>query len=142
MNRFGLWLVFVVAAAQGCGGDGLAPVTGVVLFTDGTPLTTGVIEFAPNDGGPTAKSSLDEEGRFTLHTGDRPGAVPATHLIAVMMLLPPDTAAAATKHSHPIRTPHARYRRFDTSGLERTVVADEPNEFLFVIEPAGGAERR
>jgi hypothetical protein len=138
MNSARVLAAFALAVvAQGCGGGpALWPVSGVVTYTDGTPLTNGVIEFAPTDGGPGARASLGKDGRFTLRTGDREGAVAAKHQLAVVLLLPADSAPLATKHKHRYRLPHARYRRFDTSGLERVVEAGKPNEFRIEIEPA------
>ncbi len=58
------------------------PVSGTVLI-DGKPLTSGRIQFVPEDGR-AALSPIDKEGRFTLTTFDLgDGCIQGTHRIAV-----------------------------------------------------------
>lgn len=70
-------------ASVGCGsGDGLVEVSGVVLL-DGSPLSSGQIDFFPEVGRPSS-GQIDSEGRYQLSTnnpGD--GANPGAYVVTV-----------------------------------------------------------
>jgi len=77
------------AAASGCGSgeDRLVPVEGVVTL-DGKPLTVGGVAFKPDatKGNKTQHQpvgELDENGRYTLTTTNRPGAPPGWYKVLV-----------------------------------------------------------
>ena len=76
--------VFLLFAVAGCGDGGLTlvPVAGVVTL-DGKPVADAGVIFTPADGGPAASGSTDGEGRFQLHTVNRPGAVSGKHVVTV-----------------------------------------------------------
>lgn len=121
MRRWAL-LAAVVAALAGCGPrePAVFPVAGVVVFADGSPVKAGTIEFEPTDGGPAARGKIDSEGKFTLQTGGREGAVAGAHRVAVVQVfvldgLTPEVRAAHSKHA--AQVVHKRHNRFDTSGL-------------------------
>lgn len=60
-----LFLISAIATISGCGGSDLIKVTGSVKV-DGTPLTTGRIDFEPADGkGATASEIIDATGSYT-----------------------------------------------------------------------------
>lgn len=110
------------AALAGCGPrePAVYPVAGVVVFPDGSPVKSGAIEFEPADGGPAARGKIDSDGKFTLQTGTRDGAVAGVHRVAVVQVfvldgLTPDVRAAHSKHA--ARVVHKRHNRFETSGL-------------------------
>lgn len=114
------------------------PVTGTVMFDNGKPVSTGVIEFEPVNGGPSARGKIGRDGRFELSTGDRPGAVAGVHRVAVVQTFVLDgvTNDDREDHSrHATRVVAPRYARFATSGLEQRV---EPatNDFRVVVESA------
>jgi hypothetical protein len=115
-------LVLGILANVGCGSHPETwPVSGKVQFADGTPVARGVIEFAPADGGSTARAPLGADGSFVLKTGDRAGAVAGLHRVAILQ-----TASAedipAHQHKHaPLRAVPGKYRRFETSGLEHEI---------------------
>lgn len=73
-----------IATLAGCG-DGRPPrvnVSGKVLI-DGKPLTTGIVQFVPDDARPAA-GKIDSEGRFTLTSYDGgDGVVLGTHRVMV-----------------------------------------------------------
>jgi hypothetical protein len=110
----------------------------VVKFRDGPPLASGVIEFEPIDGGPAARGKIGPDGRFTLTTGERTGAVAGEHRVAVVQMtvadgLSPEGRAHLMKHKAAVV--HRRYARFETSGLTRTVQANPDNEFVIEVDP-------
>jgi len=76
--------LFLLVVIAGCGGDDLrlAPVTGVVTLDD-EPVAGAAVLFMPVDGGPVATASTDENGRFTLSTTNRVGAVIGEHRVSV-----------------------------------------------------------
>ncbi len=117
-ERWRWWGLFLLLGA-GCGSreSERAPVRGQVFF-QGRPLAGGTIVFAPDPErggrGPLALGEIDAEGRYTLRTGDQPGAVPGWHRVTV--------AAADSEAALP-----RRYRDPDHSGLARQVQAGQSN---------------
>lgn len=124
-------------ALAGCGpaGPAVYPVTGVVVFADGSPVKSGTIEFEPADGGPAARGAIGPKGRFTLQTGSQEGAVAGAHRVAVVQVfvldgITPEVRAAHSRHKAQIV--HRRHARFDTSGLTREV-RPEANELRIEV---------
>lgn len=136
MIRAGVWVLAAgLTAGCGPGGPALHSAAGKVVFRDGRPVTAGMVEFAPADGGPAARAKVGPDGRFTLTTGDRPGAVAGSHRVMVLSMAVSDGAVHG--HRTKMTTVHPKYARFETSGLERTVEPDKSNEFTLTVDPAG-----
>ncbi len=81
------WVGLALLVLAGCGGEAkLATVQGKVFFR-GQPLPGGSIVFVPDPerggGGPMAVGEIGTDGRYTLHTGVKPGAVPGWHRVTV-----------------------------------------------------------
>jgi len=76
--------VLLIGGLAGCGDGGLTlvPAVGVVTL-DGKPVADAGVIFTPVGGGPAASASTDSNGRFQLHTVNRPGAVPGEHVVTV-----------------------------------------------------------
>lgn len=130
--------LFAVAAVAiaGCGAT-TWPVTGKVVFPDGEPVRSGVVEFAPAEGGPAARGTIAADGSFALATGGRPGAAAGKYRVVVVQFAVADGAAKHTRpHAHAAvpRAVHGRYRSFETSGLERVVEARDGNDFRIEVE--------
>ncbi|MFM8433951.1 MAG: hypothetical protein ACKOBP_01195, partial [Planctomycetia bacterium] len=85
----------LVAACNGS--ETLLPVTGKVVFEDGAPVSFGVIEFVPRGGGAAARSAIDRDGRFTLKTAGRLGAVGGEHDVYVVQ---PTVVEGVEPHVH------------------------------------------
>lgn len=67
----------------GCGGNNgpkLVPVSGLVADKTGEPVANISLLFHPAKG-PAAMAETDVDGKFTLRTGDRIGAVTGTHTV-------------------------------------------------------------
>jgi hypothetical protein len=132
----------VLLGAWGCSGPRPWPVTGKVVFADGTPVPSGLVEFEPADGGPAARGKLGPDGRFVLQTGDQPGAVAGKHRIVAVQVLVADghsrelRAHAQHGPQHQAKVVHDRHRRFDTSGLERVVEAGRDNDLTIEVSAA------
>lgn len=103
-------LVLAVAAvtAAGCGQAGpfdYVPVSGHVVFEDGTPLAVGRVIFQPLaepvDGAhPRAGAAdLDSSGNFSSATSYKPGdgLVPGQHKVAIMFAVDEDGRALVSK---------------------------------------------
>jgi hypothetical protein len=115
------WWGLLLLLGAGCGArEGeRAPVHGQVFY-QGRPLAGGTIVFTPDPErggrGPLALGEIDGEGRYTLRTGDQPGAIPGWHRVTV--------AAADAEVGLP-----RRYHDPDHSGLNRQVQAGQANVF-------------
>jgi hypothetical protein len=96
----------------------LAPVQGQVFFR-GQPLPGGTIVFTPDPQrgghGPLAWAEVRDDGRYTLVTGGKKGAVPGWHRVTVA---PPRRASAFLP---------VRYRDPELSGQHVEVKADRAN---------------
>jgi hypothetical protein len=107
----------------------LAPVRGTV-YHEGKPLAGGTIVFAPDADrgghGPLAVGEIHSDGTFTLHTGDRPGAVPGWHRITVMDASPRADPGQSHKADRRPRLP-LEYSDPDRSGQRYEVEAGRSN---------------
>jgi hypothetical protein len=109
--------VLVLLAGCGGGDDKLPQVQGRVFFR-GTPLNGGTIVFTPDPDrgghGPLAAGEIQPDGRYTLYTGQEPGAVPGWHKVTVAPaspIQPPNNGAGVVpmavlprQYSHPERS--------------------------------------
>jgi hypothetical protein len=120
-HRRGWLLLVLLATSAGCGGgaDELAPVAGQVFYR-GQPLTGGTIVFAPDPErggrGPLALGAIGPDGRYSLRSDARYGAVPGWHRITIA---PGDTPTEPPLPGH--------YSDPEHSGLSREVRAGQPN---------------
>jgi hypothetical protein len=133
-------LVLLSLATAGCGGRGVYPVSGKVVYPDGTPAkelkgSRVLFEGTGADGkNYSAEGEIDEDGRFTLTTTkSNDGAVAGKNraLIERRMIDP--------EHAAP-RVVHEKYERFETSGLEFDV-QPRNNDFTITVEPVPTKKR-
>jgi hypothetical protein len=126
----------VALAAAGCHRSGLnlADVEGVVTL-DGAPVGEAAVMFMPVDSklGPSASGVTDDQGRFTLTTANREGAVIGEHRVAISKS---EVTVVPQRRGLPIyRTKELippKYGMADSSGLIANVVDDE-NNFKFEL---------
>jgi len=125
-----------MAMFAGCGsGDRVAtyPVTGEVVFPDGSPLRGGSILFNSQQHAKlTARGQIQTDGTFELRTyapGD--GAVAGPHQVAI---LPPRQQSDSDEvgFQSPIDTDFANPRR---SGIVCQVKTEGPNHFRIEVKP-------
>ena len=124
--------------AAGCRQEpgALAQVTGRVTYK-GTPVHGGIIVFSPDPDkgghGPIAHSVIQEDGSFSLLTGDAPGAHAGFYRIAVSC-----PGAAASPSSQGYNTPESildvKYQHPATSEISCKVNLDQPNSFNFDLK--------
>lgn len=131
-------MLFLALITCGCGSSEpeTYPVTGIVRFPDGTPVTSGTVEFELVDGkSMTATGILDSEGRFTLGMFEPGGGTLAgEYRIAVF-----SNFVIGDSWERPDRVREVKlaseFQDFQTTPLRRTV---EPtnNEFTIEVEYA------
>jgi hypothetical protein len=136
MHRIALGLLFLVAAS-GCGGSRTYPVTGKVVYKDGSdisPLTGGLVVFEPLEAGAkdSARGEIQADGTFRLGTfKDADGAPAGRYRGLVTPPTPPPT-----DEKRPVRQVlHPRYLSPATSPLEFTVDRDNTTFTLTVERP-------
>jgi hypothetical protein len=125
--------LLLALAVLGCGRDDkLTPVRGQVFY-HGRPLAGGIIVFTPDaergGRGPLACGEIGADGRYILHTGDKPGAVPGWHRITVAPVTPPAQTAAPPGIDLP-----RRYSDPEQSGLLREIKVGVAAEQDFHLE--------
>lgn len=130
MKLFLMSLAVLIGGILGCNrGLTLIPVTGEVKL-DGQPIADCAITFTPVAGGPVASATTDAQGRFELHTANRPGAVPGeNHVTLTKQRMRRDSSGAELGFEFLIPQ---KYARSDTSGLRETV-SDEEHEFVIEL---------
>jgi hypothetical protein len=130
-RRFFGWLWPILLLLAGCQSSRTQPVTGRVVFKDGTPLTGGWVMLESVDRAKTqgARAEIQKDGTFQLGTyGSSDGAIEGTH--RVLILPPPPPVGASPAKAAVI---HPRFRSFSTSNLECTV-GKAQNHFVFEVE--------
>lgn len=112
-------------AAAGCGDARIKtyPVSGVVQFEDGRPVTSGVIEFRASGAGSVARAKIGRDGSFTLGTFTvDDGAVAGRHQVLVVQHATIEIAANDPEHSqehgsHQTSLIDPAFSSYETSGL-------------------------
>lgn len=137
------WLGRTVAAlvlvgVVGCGGTRTYPVQGKVVFPDGTPMTAGLVVFEPVEAQRppiSARGPIEADGTFRLSTfqpGD--GTIVGRHRVLVT---PPTRTRPGRNVDQDEKSPpaviDARFRSFDSSGLEFAVTSGK-NDFTIVVK--------
>lgn len=130
--------------AAGCDDDGpsMVPAGGKVLY-NGEPLDGANVVFVPEDGGPSSVGQTGADGRFTLSTSAKPGAVIGKHQVAVQAI--EGAPSSSTNESGEFEGEHRwlipkEYGSHFSSGLSAAVTNDGENDFTF--ELTGGADGR
>ncbi len=129
-------LALVVFLPRGCSNRiATYPVSGRVVFKDGTPVRTGTIEFEHQDGlkMPAVNGKIDDNGNFVLGTYENKDGAPAGLYKAsvTQMVISDGTFTHEKDHGRPVAY---KYRHPDTSGLQLTVEAKEGNRLKIVVE--------
>jgi hypothetical protein len=129
------WL-FLAFALAGCGGPKLYPVTGKVVYADGSPMKGGAVMFEST--GPKrfmAQGVIDvADGTFFLTTKEEgDGAEEGVYRVAIRGRR--NNPHGREDDPELENQLHPRFQSFDTSKLEFTV-APKPNEFVIKVERA------
>ncbi len=119
----------------GCGESRVPtyPVSGTVVFDDGSPVRTGTVELSSLDHKLTATGRIGDDGRFVLgtHKSDD-GACAGKHRVIVMQMIINDgTVKHSKNHGHPVDPIFASY---NTSPLTATVNEQESNTLRLTVK--------
>ncbi len=111
MSRI-LFVSVCCVCVLGCGGGGAAtaPVSGTVTL-DGQPLSSVMVSFMPNGGGPAASALTDASGKYSLVTAGKKGAVLGKHTVKVTTVV-----AAVGMAAGEMKSDSAEYKQKMMSG--------------------------
>jgi len=141
--RFGLAIVagsLLVLSGCGSGGTPTQPIQGRVVYTDGSPVQGGMIEFElisseaadPELGRPNARGAIQQDGTFRLTTFEaNDGALIGTH--RVLVSVPRPDWQPADGGSPPQPAVHPKYERYETSGIE-VDIDENTKELTITVE--------
>lgn len=118
----------------GCGESRIPtyPVSGTVVFDDGSPVRTGTVEIASIDHKLTATGRIADDGSFVLGTyGSNDGACAGNHRVIVMQMIINDGTVNHTKdHGQPVDPMYASY---NTSPLTVSTNAEDRNTLKLTV---------
>ena len=126
-------LSLLILPLVGCGSNMIGPVEGRVEFSDGSPVTSGSIEFRNRSTGSRFNSRISAEGLFAPESSEGDlGLPPGTYeIVVVQIVLTEDLAIEDHLHGN---TVPRRYADYYTSDLEVTVGEGEREPFTVVID--------
>lgn len=129
-------MLFCSSLLVGCG-DGKVPtypVSGTVVFENGSPVRTGTIELSSSDHNLTATGKIAEDGRFVLGTyASADGACAGNHRVIVVQMIINDGTINHTKdHGLPVDPMYASY---NTSPLTASTKAEDQNILKLTVTP-------
>jgi len=156
-TRTALILAVLCLTIAGCGGPErpeLVPVSGVVLDKDGKPVVGAEVSFHNGDAPRAAVGTTDSEGKFQLTSFDEgDGAIPGDHKISIAKTQTDaaisgadaedpsaayaagmDAAASGNMEAIQKNELDAKYANPETSGLERTVTKEGPNNMAITLQ--------
>jgi hypothetical protein len=76
-------LVAAVATLVGCSSGSLEPVSGKVVYPDGTPVPAGTITFNNSEKQVSATGVIAQDGTFTLNFGESEGAPAGEYKVVI-----------------------------------------------------------
>lgn len=131
--------LFCVSLLVGCGEGRVPtyPVSGKVVFDNGSPVRSGTVELSSDDHKLTATGKISEDGSFVLGTYESAdGACAGDHRVIVMQMIINDGTINHTKdHGLPVDPMYASYNSSPltastnaegSSTLKLTVTARNP----------------
>jgi hypothetical protein len=128
-----LWSMLFVTFV-GCG-HAVGPTSGVVRFSDGSPVTSGSIEFRRTSDKERFASRIASDGTF--RPADQDGDIglpPGTYdIVVVQIVLTEDLAKEAHTHGHTVPRRYADYYTSDLSA-EIEEGKKEPIEVLIQVD--------
>ena len=134
-----LALTYGAASIAGCNSEPIGQVHGRVTLDDG-PLLGASIVFERWDTGLAVTGNLDEDGSFTLRTGEHDGLPPGEYGVAIRpgVIGNGDVMLVGSAASSAVAAPPAipeKYQLSETSGLTATVEEGANPAFEFDISP-------
>ncbi len=136
-------LLFSILILTGCGESGpeIHRASGQVVFSDGTPVRSGIIELSSLDHALTATGRIQPDGSFVLGThSESDGACAGQHQAIVMQMIISDGMVRHTQdHGQPV---DPRFYAYETSGLQFEIVAMDENHLRVVVERKDNQSQR
>ena len=131
----------LLLAGMGCSNDRLPtyPVSGQIIFPDGQPVRTGLIELRSIEHGLNARGQIARDGSFVLGTYEAAdGAVAGKHAAIVMQFLASDSGPEIEHdHGDPVDIKFADYT---TSPLQFEIQPGEANVLSVQVQRAASAK--
>ena len=135
-------LTFILATgcllSAGCRDSGprTFPVSGKVVFADGSYAQFGDIEFRAESGEHvTARGKINNDGTFRLKSlGNRSGTVAGWHQVVIVQNTGNARGGLPAIHHHHGLDVAAKYRSYDTSDLRFEVKPSGTNVFEILVE--------
>jgi hypothetical protein len=127
-------LAICLATAGGCSDRRVPtyPVTGKVVFDDGQPVRTGIVEFESTAHGTTASGKIQDDGTFELGTFEsKDGAAVGAHRVIVVQMVIND--GVSKHHKNHGRRVDPMFGSYDDSGLSATVEAIGQNVITITL---------
>lgn len=123
-----LLAAFVFYMPKGCDNSiPRFPVSGRVVFADGTPVKTGVVEFESVEHTLSATGRINDDGTFVCPEGMPAGA---SRAIVTQMVISDGTIKHEKDHGKPVGY---RYRQYETSGLKFDILESDDGTKLEVV---------
>ncbi|MBM4004576.1 MAG: carboxypeptidase regulatory-like domain-containing protein [Planctomycetes bacterium] len=114
------------------------PVSGKVVFDDGSPVRVGTIEFKSMDHQVQARGTIERDGSYHLTTfQENDGAVAGRHRVVVVQMIVVEDAPGIKVGKRGVV--HPKFNSYSTSGLELEVVPGEPNNLVVTVTGIEGA---
>ncbi len=131
------------AFLAGCGSaDWVSVATGTVAFSDGAPVSWGMVELVPEEGGSVARGEIKIDGSFSLATGRRQGLQTGRYRAVIVQTIAPEMMLR--KHHHPLPRVDRRFTSPETTPLVVLVSKGQPAfETPLVVErlPSSSSSR-
>ena len=138
MHRaFLLIAVCLLTASTGCQSevDRVYPVSGKIIFSDGSPAQFGIIEFRSQSTDPiVARGKIEKDGSFRVRASGRQwGLTKGKHTGVIIQIVgnPRGRPQLAHQHGHEV---DEKYRDYRTSDLRIEVTPDGDNHFELVVD--------
>lgn len=135
LNHLGRLAIIVLVFVAGCGPSRVRtyPTSGKVLFTDGQPVRSGMIELESLEHKTTATGQIQQDGSFVLGTfTPTDGAAAGKHRVIVVQIIISDGTVKHTKdHGRPVEP---RYGRYESSGLTAEIQPAKQNEITITLD--------
>ena len=127
----------LLLSITGCQSDQerVYPISGKVVFEDGSPAQFGLIEFRSDSTPPfSARGKIDDDGTFRVRaSGSTSGLTAGTHRAIIIQVVGNPRGQPRIAHHHGLEVAD-KYRTYKTSDLQIEVLPDGDNDFELLVE--------
>ncbi|MEM6366658.1 MAG: carboxypeptidase regulatory-like domain-containing protein [Planctomycetota bacterium] len=125
--------IHLISLMVGCSNND-ASSSGVVQFSDGSPVQAGSIEFRNLIDGSRYTSRISTQGQFTLRDADNQANLPEGDFEVVVVQIVLTEDLALEDHVHGQTVPR-RYADYSTSGLRYSKRNDQTRLIVITLDP-------